>query len=598
MLTPVGTDESAALAVTSAVRRIDTWARQFGGPRLRRVVRYALRLVVRGIALWRRSLQVRVVSLTVVLGLVATWVVGAFLANQVGERLLESGRDQAFRDAKVATNEFQRRLDTYTESASGPLEGYVRESLNLVLDTGGDSAVGVLLLRQPDSAPADVLTSYASGSLDPSIVPQILRETVRSTETQQSAQIALTRPDGRLDPGMLVGAQVEVSTAGAYELYFVVSLAREQTTLDRVQRVLAAGMASLVLLLGLIAMVVSRQVVRPVREAASVAGRLAQGNLDERMSPRGRDELASLARSFNEMADTLQDKIEAMAELSRLQRRFVSDVSHELRTPLTTIRMAAEVIAEEREDFSPTVARSSELLSTQLDRFESLLADLLEISRFDAGAAALEAEPADLGRLAQRVVEAAAPLAEVRGCAVSVHLPRQPVMAEVDTRRIERVLRNLVVNAIEHCESRPVEVWVNGDETTAAVLVADHGVGLREGDAERVFDRFWRADPARARTTGGTGLGLAISLEDARLHGGTLQAWGREGEGARFLMALPRNAATFVSPDPMSLVPTRYVPLADVPPPAATATDPGPWLDEEWFDTDGGAAGVDPRRRV
>src|SRR5690606_16703691 len=196
--------------------------------------------------------------------------------------------------------------------------------------------------------------------------------------------------DGRVRPGLLVGSMVEVPAAGPYELYYLYDLQPEQDTLTFIQQVLVLAGLGLVMLLGGVTWLVTRQAVLPVRLAARVAERLADGNLTERMTVRGVDEMATLARSFNEMAESLQDQIHRMEEMSRLQRRFVSDVSHELRTPLTTIRVAGEVLHEARHQFDPAVARSAELLATQLDRFEDLLADLLEISRFDAGAASLD----------------------------------------------------------------------------------------------------------------------------------------------------------------------------------------------------------------
>src|SRR5690606_1128310 len=184
--------------------------------------------------------------------------------------------------------------------------------------------------------------------------------------------------------------------AGEYELYFIYSLQDEQDTLSLIQRVLALGGGMLVALVVFMTWWVTNQAVRPVRDGARVAARLAEGRLSERMKVRGNDEMATLARTFNEMAESLQRQITRMEELSRLQRRFVSDVSHELRTPLTTVRMAAEVIHDAKDALPPTARRSAELLSTQLDRFEALLADLLEISRFDAGAATLDAESRDV----------------------------------------------------------------------------------------------------------------------------------------------------------------------------------------------------------
>ncbi|HLS73790.1 MAG TPA: MtrAB system histidine kinase MtrB, partial [Actinomycetaceae bacterium] len=256
---------------------------------------------------------------------------------------------------------------------------------------------------------------------------------------------------------------------------------------------------------------------------------------------------------FNEMAESLQDQIERMAELSRLQQRFVSDVSHELRTPLTTIRMASEVLHANREDFDPAVRRSAELLHAQLDRFEQMLADLLEISRFDAGAALLDVEERDLYDVVAHAIELMAPLAERSGSTITLTGPGRPSTADIDPRRVDRIVRNLLVNAIEHSDGNPIEIEVGVNDTAVAVLVRDHGVGMSPEAASRVFDRFWRADPARARTTGGTGLGLAISTEDARLHGGTLEAWGREGEGAAFRLTLPRRAGLVITEPPLAM---------------------------------------------
>ncbi len=507
--------------------------------------------------LWRRSLQVRVVTTTMVLGLLATLLVVAFLADQVGERLLESRRAQAFTDSELAARQFQDLMLGYDAATSPDINTYVSESLSAIGGTGGDSGAGILLLRSPGApSEGEAVFSRASGGLGPEVVPDDLRTQVReSTEQLKGQSVQLDLSSGAQVPGVLVGTVVDIPLAGPYELYFVVSLQREQETLDSVQRVLAIGMAALVLLLGAIAFVVTRQVVTPVRQAAAVAARLSDGDLGERMTQRGEDDLARLAGSFNAMAVNLQDQIGQMEELSRLQRRFVSDVSHELRTPLTTIRMAGEVLHDARADFPPAVARSAELLQTQLDRFESLLADLLEISRFDAGAAALDAEPTDVTGVVEQVLELALPLAERRGCRLRPHLPPGPAIAEVDPRRVERIVRNLVVNAIEHSEGNPVDVWVATDDDALAVLVRDHGVGLRAAELEHVFDRFWRADPARARTSGGTGLGLAISLEDAHLHGGTLEAWGEVRVGAAFRLTVPRRAGARLEGSPLPLGP-------------------------------------------
>ena len=363
-------------------------------------------------------------------------------------------------------------------------------------------------------------------------------------------------------PVMVVGSQVTLPADGrTYARYCLFTLDEEQRTMSLVTRaMITAGGLLLVLIAGL-TWLVTRQVVTPVRMARRVAERLAAGRLTERLRVSGEDDLARLATSFNQMATNLQRQIRQLEELSRVQRRFVSDVSHELRTPLTTVRMAGDVLHDAREDFDPTTARAAELLQTELDRFETLLADLLEISRFDAGAAVLELDDVNLVDVAHRVVEATRPLAEQRGVRIVVRSPDHPCLAEADVRRVERIVRNLVTNSIDHARREgdlgtpEVVVIVAGDEQSAAIAVRDYGVGLAPGEASMVFNRFWRADPARARTSGGTGLGLSISQEDAHLHGGWLQAWGRLGEGSQFRLTLPRRAGGVLRQSPLPLVP-------------------------------------------
>jgi two-component system sensor histidine kinase MtrB len=141
-------------------------------------------------------------------------------------------------------------------------------------------------------------------------------------------------------------------------------------------------------------------------------------------------------------------------------------------------------------------------------------------------------------------------------------------MVQVDVRRIERIVRNLIVNAIDYGEGRPVEVRVASNANAAALTVRDHGIGLKPGEDVLVFTRFWRADPARSKTRGGSGLGLAIAVEDARLHGGKLQAWGHPQEGAVFRLTLPRRAGGDYAISPLPLGPAtepaeaRSAPLA------------------------------------
>jgi two-component system sensor histidine kinase MtrB len=340
-----------------------------------------------------------------------------------------------------------------------------------------------------------------------------------------------------------------------YQLYYVFPFTQQQATLLLVQRILVGVGLALVALLAAIASLVTRWVVLPVRHAAQAAQRVSDGHLGERMQVRGVDDLAALATSFNGMAGSLQGKLRELEELSNVQRQFVSDVSHELRTPLATIKMAAEVLFEARAELDAAAGRSVELLQSQLERFETLLVDLLEISRFDAGAATLEADLVDMCDLVRRSADDAQQLAERRGSRIEFRLPATGCFAEADRRRVERILRNILVNAVEHGEGKDVVVTTAVDSDAVAISVRDYGVGLRPGEEQKVFDRFWRADQARARTTGGSGLGLAISLEDARLHGGWLQAWGERGKGSVFRLTLPRVAGAELAGSPLPLGP-------------------------------------------
>jgi two-component system sensor histidine kinase MtrB len=239
-----------------------------------------------------------------------------------------------------------------------------------------------------------------------------------------------------------------------------------------------------------------------------------------------------------------------------VQQRFVSDVSHELRTPLTTIRLAGDLLYDARHAFEPAASRSAELLHAQVDRFELLLADLLEISRYDAQAVELETEPVVPAALAADIVDEFRPLAERMGVDLRLSTPGGHTTMQLDARRIRRILRNLVGNAVEHGEARPVDVVVDSDARSVAVAVRDRGVGMPPEDAARVFDRFWRADPSRKRTIGGTGLGLAISLGDAQLHGGRIDVWSAAGQGSAFVLTLPRRHE--------DATPTSAIPLPEL----------------------------------
>jgi len=467
-------------------------------------------------------------------------------------------------EAQAGLNKAQALITAAGEDSSEQRQSL--EPVAVELARGGQGTprlYDVLLLSSSTS-----LLQRGSSTVTEESVPDDLRSAVESEGVQASTFTEIVYSDGRPPvPGFAVGAPLTVPGLGTAELYYLFPLAQEQQTLDLVRRTLLFAGLVLVLLLGWISWFVTRQVVDPVRYAAAIAEEFSAGHLSERMKVRGEDDLARLARSFNDMAASLELKIGQLEDLSRVQRRFVSDVSHELRTPLTTVRMAADVLHESRDEFDASTARSAELLQTQLDRFEALLSDLLEISRFDAGAATLDAVQGDLNDAVSSVVDALLPLAEPSGTHIRIQRANAPATAEFDPRRVDRILRNLLANAIEHSDGQPIDVMVGVSDEAVAVVVRDHGTGLRPGESSLVFNRFWRADPSRVRSIGGTGLGLPIALEDARLHGGWLQAWGAPGDGACFRLTLPRELGTEIVASPLPLEPSdatteRLMPLS------------------------------------
>lgn len=502
---------------------------------------------------WRRSLQLRVIVTTLALSALVAAFVGYVVMAQVRSGVLRTKQKAATAQTLAGLSVLQNRLDQLSVNDRETVSTALLEDLESRSTRGSKAGEYDILLLATGNEPHN---SEMMGDIVGSTITPGLRRAVATSSSQVWQYVRLVhRSDGRWEPGLAVGGKLFTPDGYTYQLYYVFPLSSEAQTISLVRRTLLVAGSGLVLLLAFIASVVTHQVVRPVRQAARTAEMLAAGRLQERMVVHGRDELATLASSFNRMAESLQRQIHQLEDLSRLQRRFVSDVSHELRTPLTTVRMAADVLHAARHDYPPAVARSAELLQHELDRFESLLVDLLEISRYDARVVVLEAESTDLRELVRGVVDLSRGLADRTGCDLVTSLPAEPVIAEVDPRRVERILRNLVSNALEHGEGMPVLVELAGDDHAVAIAVRDQGIGLRPGEATQVFNRFWRADPARARSSGGTGLGLSIALEDARLHGGWLQAWGEPGRGSSFRLTLPRRANGDLHSSPLPLYP-------------------------------------------
>lgn len=505
-------------------------------------------------SLWRHSLQFRTVLITLALSGLAILVIGLYISFSVASNLFQTQLDQVLGSSNNATAAAQRILNPSDASDQAAMQSLMDSTVKIVQSSSGSSLIGVYRAPEQDPSTIAPLGSIAPGL--EAVLTDELRERVQENPGGQFWQsVALDDGAGGTDPGVVVGSDLQVPGAGRYELYIGYDFADAQQTLDQMQATGVVGAIALLALLAVVTLLVVRWVIEPIRTAAMTSRRLAAGDLGVRMPEKGEDELATLAASFNGMADSLQARIRELAELSVVQQRFVSDVSHELRTPLTTIRLAGDVLYGQRDDFPGPTARTVELLHTQTDRFEQLLADLLEISRYDAGSVELATEPTNLVHLAGDAIESMHELAQERGSELRLDAPGGHLDAQVDPRRIRRIVRNLLGNAIEHGEGRPIVIAVDSNEQAVALSVRDYGLGMSEEEQSHVFDRFWRADPSRTRTIGGTGLGLAISLEDAVAHGGALDLWSRTGVGTVFRLTIPRKAGGEFAESPLPLAP-------------------------------------------
>lgn len=503
---------------------------------------------------FRSSIRTRVVVTTFVLGGIVVSLVGLILATQVADRVFSERLEQIITDAQARVSLAQEQINASTAQSAAQVQR-VANDLVSSFQNGISGLNGALLMTQPSPTGVNILEPFTGSTISArSLVTPQMRESVQNSDNQYWQSVRIETKESSY-PGIVVGTLVNLPLVGAQELYLVYSLEQEQRTVQVVVAVLGIGFMILALLVAVMAFLITRTVIRPVKQVSKAAQELASGSLVVRAPVVGEDELAVLATSFNHMADSLAGQIEQMEELSKIQQRFVSDVSHEIRTPMTTIRMAADLLHAGREQLSPAQARASELLQGQLTRFEAMLTDLLEISRFDSGSAKLNAETNELGKVVASVLMFSEVLAENQKVPLRILKPNGEIWGKFDRVRVERIVRNLVVNAIEHAEKRPVEIAWAGNERVLQVRVSDHGVGISESQAAHVFDRFWRADPARTRTTGGTGIGIAISLEDATLHGGTITVHGMLGVGSVFILTLPLEPHGELDSGPLEAIP-------------------------------------------
>jgi len=419
--------------------------------------------------------------------------------------------------------------------------------------TPGDVRAAVARVAAAALGDADVVAVGAgetfdstSVSLSASSVPRSLRDTVGGGNELSWVRTGTGRGDH-----VVVGGQLPDGP----QLYLFFPLADEVADLEVLRNVLALAGAGLVAVSALVGVGAASGLLRPLRRARVAAHRVEVGLLRTRLPEEGRDEFTDLARAFNRMADALERTVGDLRSLEASHRRFVSDVSHELRTPLTALTTAADVLEANTAGLNDTGRRAARLLAVESRRLASMVEDLMEISRFDAGVPAMAWEQVDLVRLVVGALEA-------RNWTGRVEVDAPPggvATTWADPRRADAVVANLVGNALRH-GAPPVRVEVASGRRAVEVSVVDAGPGIPAEHLAHLFDRFYKADPSRS-AGGGSGLGLAIARENARLHGGDVSVVSERGLGTRFTFTLPRRAAP---------------PGADETPPPLAVADPLP----------------------
>lgn len=508
--------------------------------------------------IWHTSRQFRLLTFVVAISLIAMILSGASVVAAVRSHIF---------DRTVATS-VERYEGSYTSAQSlfstvdSPSELQIQNLVDQVISSQYDAThevIGAVILPNIKNPNTHSLRLSTDTTLQLSmLITDEFRASVDKSDSPQWREVALPKvlQVGRDSAGnnsqstgeaIIVGQSIDVPGAGVYEFYIAYALDSEEELIRSIRGLLIAGFAGVFAVFIISVYIVVRSVLKPVRDVAEKARQIADGNYDVRMKVTGKDELAQLSRSFNRMASSIQDQFARYERVANVQQGFVSAVSHELRTPVTTIRMAGQLMYDKREELSDTLRRSVELQHEQLINLDTMLSDLLEISRYDAGAMELNTEGMLVADVVSKAVADQIPLAEANGVEVKIVVEGDTTV-EGERRRIERIIRNLIVNALEHSEGKAVRVRVVGGESAVAVEVSDRGVGLTDEQAANVFKRFWRADSSRMRKSGGTGLGMTLAREDAELHGGTLECTGVLGVGSTFLLTLPRVAGVDFEP--------------------------------------------------
>lgn len=468
-----------------------------------------------------RGLRARLVVAFGLVAAVAAISTGALTFREARTGVLQQSQDATIRQLRAQLNQHAGELDV------PPGESALQKFAQNVAATESQGSWRVLVTYgdlSGSSAPGDPFTE----------VTPALREAVGSSRATVFQRV---RGEGRtsLVVGMsiLFGGRDTASTVTGVRVFLVVAQTTEQAYVDALVTAVERAMVVALALAVVLALLAARGVLVPVRKLRLATRRIAEGRLDTRLAVNGSDELADLSHTFNETAAALETSVAELREMEARARRFAADVSHELRTPLAAMSAVTDVLDEDAARLDPDTATAVRLISEETVKLARLVDDLMEISRFDAGAAVLHLDEIDLAESIRRTLAA-------RGWTDTVATdlpPPHAVRGRVDPRRLDVVVANLVGNALKH-GARPVQVRLSAGDAGAVIEVRDSGPGIPHDVLPHVFERFYKSDSARIRSEG-SGLGLSITAENVRIHGGTVRAANHPAGGAVFTVELP-----------------------------------------------------------
>ncbi|MFH8404253.1 ATP-binding protein [Streptomyces sp. NPDC018019] len=468
-----------------------------------------------------RGLRARLVVAFLLVAAVSALTTAALTYREARNAILQRSQDTAIQDLRGQVNSLAP--DLAVPPTREDLEEFARQ-----LDRSGRARDWDVYVRYEGVAEDE------RGRRHPVVVPEELRESVEKRHVT-----AFQRVDRNGDPWLLIGMPVLQSQTGSRKaaplsVYAQLPLRAEEANVEALVSAAQRGALPALALAVVPALLAARGVLRPVRGLRQAAGRIAEGKLETRLEVKGADELADLSRTFNDMAAKLEESVADLRRMEANARRFAADVSHELRTPLAAMSAVTDVLDEDADALDPDTASAVRLISQETGKLARMVEDLMEVSRFDAGAAALHLDEVDVAETIRKTLQARAWQGRV-----GTELP-DGVRARLDPRRLDVVVANLVGNALHH-GGEPVRVLLRAPEPgdgRLVIRIVDSGPGIDPEVLPHVFDRFYKADSARARSEG-SGLGLAIAMENVRLHGGTIQAANCPEGGAVFTVELP-----------------------------------------------------------